>query len=378
MKTYRKYFPVTKKYIYFNHAGVSPLNTYTIEHLNNFIKEYVTNGSINYKKWLSNANVIRGMAADLINANNDEIAIIKNTTSGVLLVANGLNFKKGDNIIIPKKEFPANVYPWLNLKKKGVNVKFANWSEGRVRIKDLLNLIDNRTRLLSISHVQFTNGFRIDLEELGHQLKKKGVLFFVDAIQSMGVFDIDVKRDNIDYLAADSHKWLLGPEGVGFFYCKKGFLTKKMGTDNLEMSNFGYTSVVNSDDYLDYDMTLKPNAARFEEGSLNMLGVHAVLGSLKLINKVSSEKIRNNILSLTDYIVLNLKKKGFEIKSPREHENEKSGIVSFISKKRKSRDIYKRLMQNNCYVALRDNAIRISPHFYNTKEEADRFLGLLL
>ena len=143
------------------------------------------------------------------------------------------------------------------------------------------------------------------------------------------------------------------------------------------MSNFGYTSVLSSDDYLNYDMTLKPDASRFEEGSLNMLGIHAVLGSLKLTHKVTPEKMRNNILSLTDYIVDRLKRVACDIRSPRDREGEKSGIVSFVSKNWKTRDLYKRLMQNNCYVALRDCAIRISPHFYNNKEEADRFLDLI-
>jgi selenocysteine lyase/cysteine desulfurase len=368
---YRKHFKVTEKFIYFNHAAVSPLNTYALNYANKFLEDAVVNGSINYKNWLKNVDTAKDIAADLIKASSDEIAIIKNTTSGILLVANGLRLKPGDNIIIPEKEFPANVYPWLNLKKKGIEVRFAKWTDGRVLIDDLLKLIDKRTRLLSISHVQFTNGFKIDLEELGHHLKKKGVLFFVDAIQSMGVFDIDVKKCNIDFLAADSHKWLLGPEGVGFFYCKNSNL------DLLELDNFGYTSVINSDNYLDYNMTLRPDASRFEEGSLNMLGIHTALGSLKLIKEVTREKVKENIISLTDYLVDRLEGEGCTVRSPRRDDNEKSGIVSFVSKNHSTKKLYLKLMRNNCYVALRDNAIRLSPHFYNSTEEGARLIDLV-
>ncbi len=307
----------------------------------------------------------------MIGANANEIAIVNNTTSGILLAANGIDFKDGDNVIIPEKEFPANVYPWLNLKRKGVDVRFVKWSAGRVLIKDILGLIDSRTRLVSISHVQFTNGFRVNLEELGRELQKRGALFFVDAIQSMGVFDIDVKRDNIDFLAADSHKWLLGPEGVGFFYCKSDNL------DILNVTNLGYTSVVNSDDYLDYGMTLKPDASRFEEGSMNMLGIHAVRGSLRLQKEVTQSKVRSAVLELTDYLADNLRRIGCSIISPRRDDGEKSGIVSFVPKDRETKRLYAKLIGNNCNVAHRDNAIRLSPHFYNTISECDRLMSLL-
>ena len=367
---YREYFPTTKKYIYLNHAGVSPLNTYTLKYTNAFIEDALINGGNSHPKWMHNVKEAKSLSARIINAHPDEMAILKNTTSGMLTVANGLKFNKGDNIIIPEKEFPANVHPWLNLQKKGVNVKFVKWRDGRILIEDILNLIDERTRLVSVSYVQFLNGYRINLEELGHHLKKRNVLFFADVVQGMGVFDIDVKRDNIDFLSAGAHKWLLGAEGVGFFYCKNDNL------DMLDVHNLGYASVV-AEDYLDYSMTLKPNSSRFEEGCANMLGIHTTLGSLKLIEGVTVAKIRERILDITDYFAESLKNEGFDIKSPREHEGEKSGIVSFYSKKIDSKELFKKLTENNCYVALRDNAIRISPHFYNSKEEVARFMEIL-
>ncbi|MFC1855046.1 aminotransferase class V-fold PLP-dependent enzyme [Thermodesulfobacteriota bacterium] len=371
MEHYRDYFPVTKKMIYFNHAAVAPLSCLSIELANYFLEDSLINGSMNYPKWLKNVAELKRLASELINSSTDEIAIAKNTTSGILYVANGLDLQEGDNIIIPEKEFPANVYPWLNLKSKGVEVRFCKWNDGRIEIQDLLNLVDKNTRLLSISHVQFTNGFKIDLTVLGRELKKRGVLFFVDAIQSMGVFEIDVNKMNIDFLAADSHKWMLGPEGVGFFYCKKENL------DKLRLTNFGYTSVINSSDYLNYDMTLRPDASRFEEGSLNMLGIHAAIGSLKLINDVGISRICKSIIDLTDHLSQRLAEVGCKVLSPRYNEIEKSGILSFIPLNETTEELYKRLMQNNCYVALRDNAIRISPHFYNSLEEADKFIGIV-
>lgn len=367
---YRKYFPVTDNYLYFNHAGVAPLNTFAVGFLNSFINDYVANGSFHYTNWIKTVSDTKSMAANIINATPDEIAIVKNTTSGILLVANGLDFRPGDNVIVPEMEFPANVYPWLNLKKKGVEVRFAKWRDGRIEISDLLALIDSRTRLLSISFVQFSNGFRINLEELGHELKKRGVLLCVDAIQGMGVFDIDVKRDNIDFLSADSHKWLLGVDGVGFFYCRSENL------DKLEVTNLGYLSTVTTD-YLDYSTQLKPNASRFLEGSLNMIGIHAVYGSLKLISEVGVKNIRDKIIFLTDYLVDGLTRMNCKIISPRDWEGEKSGIVSFVSKNHDTNALYENLMKKNCFIALRNNAIRVSPHFYNSPKEIDTFLSYL-
>jgi len=371
MNKYQELFPVTKKYAYFNHAAVAPLSTYATNRANDFLEDSLVNGSINYMKWLANVAKAKNIAAQIVNAKPDEMAIVKNTTSGILLVANGLDFKTGDNVVIPEKEFPANVYPWLNLKDKGVEVRFVKWRDGRVVIEDLLENVDSRTRLVSISHVQFTNGFRVDLERLGYELKKRGVLLFVDAIQSMGVFDIDVKRDNIDFLAADSHKWLLGPEGIGHFYCSKDKL------DLLRLDNMGYTSVINSSDYLSYDTTLMPDSSRFEEGSLNMLGIHAALGSLELIKEVTREKIEERIINITDYLVDGLKSADCKIRSVRENDNEKSGIISFVPNKTKVGELYSKLMRDKIYVALRDNAIRLSPHFYNSTDEAGRLLKII-
>ncbi len=209
--SYCREFPVTQKCIYLDHAGVSPLPLRVKSAIETFLSEATNAGAFHYPKWSQQVVEIRRSCARLVHARPEEIAFVKSTSHGLSIVAKGLDWKPGDNVLIYEKEFPSNIYPWLNLQRKGVVVKIIPSRDGRIVIDDIEKLIDSRTRLLSLSSVQYANGFRIDLKKVGGLCRNKNVLFCVDAIQSLGVIPMDVKECNIDFLSADGHKWLLGP-----------------------------------------------------------------------------------------------------------------------------------------------------------------------
>ncbi len=232
-----------------------------------FLDESTEGGSFHYPEWAERIVEIRRACAQLINAGPEEIAFVKSTSHGLSIVAQGLDWRPGDNVLIYEKEFPSNIYPWLNLKSKGVEVRTIPSRDGRILFEDISRLINSRTRLLAISSVQFSNGFRIDLEKVGSLCRDKQVLLCVDAIQSLGMVPMDVKAFHIDFLSADAHKWLLGPEGIGIFYCSNGL------AERLSPPLIGWKSVQNEFAFDRPDFLLKTNCLRFEEGSMNLLGI---------------------------------------------------------------------------------------------------------
>ena len=203
-----------------NHAGVAPLSRQVQNAMVGFTEDATLHGAVHADDWAETAEVCRTRAAQLINANATEIAFMKNTTQGILIAANGIDWQAGDNIVTTAVEFPANVYPWWSLKERyGVSTRMVPERDGRIHIEDIASEIDERTRVLTISHVEFASGFRNDIEALGELCRERDIWFVVDAIQGLGVVEVDVKSCNIDILAADGHKWLLAPEGAAIFYC---------------------------------------------------------------------------------------------------------------------------------------------------------------
>lgn len=365
---YRTLFPVTERFIFFNHAGVSPISLNAAKVVQEFLTDYTRNGSVNSQRWERKAAQVRKDFARLIGADPGEVALVKNTSEGLSLVANGIGFKPGDNVVTPGLEFPANVYPWLNLARLGVSTRIVPARKGRVLIKDIDQAIDSHTRLVSVSSVEYSNGFRNDLEALGELCRGRGVYFCVDAIQSLGAIPMDVKRFNIDLLAADGHKWLLSPEGAGGFYCSKRVLS------DIHPAKVGWKSVVGARDYARIDFRLLGDAKKFEEGSLNLMTIAALGAELKLFLEVGLEAIEKKILSLTDHLIAGLRQLGFPIVSSL-YPRERSGIVAFLG--RDPEAVCRRLKRKRIIVSVRDGALRVSPHFYNSHEEVDRFLEVL-
>ena len=360
----RDQFPVTRNFIYFNHAAIAPISLIVKEQINECTEKYCTNGIVCNSEYLDIADRARLLAAQLINAKFSEIAFIKNTTQGIQIAANGIRWQSGDNILIPVNEFPANVFPWLNLAKKGVEVRFIPTKDGRFTAGEIAKYIDKRTRALSVSAVSFTNGFRCNLTEIGQLCKDMGIFFNVDAIQALGAVDIDVRQSKIDLLSADAHKWLLGPQGIGIVFISESML------ENLDVSNLGYKSMNEESDYLNYNIRLKSNASRFEEGTLNIFGIVGLKASLEMLLSIGIPMIESRLLELTNLLVQSLTEQSYIIRSFM-NDNERSGILSFHHKKYSTDTIYQHLLKAGVVCARRDGAVRLSPHFYNNYEDID-------
>ena len=368
---WRSEFPVTGTYVYMNHAGVAPLSKRVMAAMIGFVQDATVNGAVNVDSWMETAEICRSAAARLINADASEIAFMKNTTQGILLAANGIDWKEGDNVVTTAVEFPANVYPWWSLKERfGVETRMVPEHDGRINLDDLAAFIDNRTRVVTISHVEFASGFRNDLKAIGEICRERDIWFVVDAIQSLGVIEVDVKSCDIDILAADGHKWLLAPEGAAIFYCAKDKL------DRLINTNVGWSSVINPREFLDYDLTQKPDATRFEEGSYNTTGLYGLNAAIDLLCEVGISTIEGRVLELTSKLIKGLEDKGYRVTTPKD-DAERAGIVIFESETRTPMDIVERLQDNNIVTADRGSGVRVSPHFYNTEAEITQLLEVL-
>ena len=370
-QNWRAEFPVTETYTYMNHAGVAPLSRRVQTAMIAFLEDATVNGAVNAKLWEAEAEICRGAAAQLLNANTTEIAFMKNTTQGILIAANGIDWRAGDNVVTTAVEFPANVYPWWCLKERyGVQTQMVPERAGRIHVEDVAAAIDARTRVVTISHVEFASGFRNDIQALGEICRERDIWFVVDAIQSLGAIEVDVKSAKVDILAADGHKWLLAPEGAAIFYCADEKRERLINT------NVGWASVVNPRDFLNYDLTQKPDATRFEEGSYNSVGLYGLRAAIELLLEIGITAVERHLLELTGHLIAGLEAKGYRVITP-QADSERAGIVIFDSDRLTPTEIYEMLLAENIITAERGTGVRVSPHFYNTTSEIERLLEVL-
>ncbi|HEX2974119.1 MAG TPA: aminotransferase class V-fold PLP-dependent enzyme [Tepidisphaeraceae bacterium] len=370
-------FPILREWDFFNHAGVSPLPRCAADAIRIYAAQAESVAYLN-TGWYRDAEKLRILSASLINAHRDEIAFVKNTSEGIATVANGIAWQRGDRIVTTAVEYPANIYPWMDVAQRfGVELVMVpeeSIADGtrRVQLERILEAAGHpRTRLVALSHVEFASGQRHDLASIGAYCRTHGKLFCVDAIQSLGILPVDVQAMNIDYLSADGHKWMLGPEGAGIFYCRRQLLSK---THPLIV---GWLNVINPDDYGHYDFTLKPDAGRFECGSYNIPGLLGFKAALELLTSAGIPAIAQRIQQLTHRLILGLAGKGYQILSPRRND-EWSGIVSFVSTKHDHQEIFRKLRHDHkTEIAVREGRLRCSPHFYNTEEQIDRLIAHL-
>ncbi len=366
----RRQFPVRRNYVYLNHAAVSPFSKRVTAGLKQQVEEQESYGGRAEHLWEARAEEARKEAARLLGARQSEIAFVKNTTEGLNLFARGIRWKRGDNVVLPRVEFPANVYPWLALKADGVRLKFVAEHEGRIRLEDIERAVDRRTRVVAISFVEFLSGFRNDLASLGRMCRERGVYLVVDGIQGVGALKINPGRCGVDALSAGGHKWLLAPQGTGIFY-----LSARV-RDELRHPAPGWMSVVGWTDYYRFDYKLWPTSRRYESAQKNFLGITGLLESLKLINELGIAHIEKRILGLTDHLCRRLQRRGLKVLSPRGR-GEKSGIVSFHPGRQRAERVHEDLLGKGFVTSARNGRIRISPHFYNTFEEMDRLVRAL-
>jgi cysteine desulfurase / selenocysteine lyase len=368
--TLRDEFPITRNYNFMNHAAVSPLSRRSADAARRYLAQseesaYIRSG------FFKHVDRVRSQVALLINAKPDEVAFTKNTSEGISFVANGLSWQNGDNVVISNVEFAANVYPWQALRARGVQVRMVLEEDGRIPIERLIEAIDNRTRVVSISSVQYASGFRTDLATLGEFCQSKGVLLCVDAIQSLGAFPIDVKGMNIDFLAADGHKWLCAPEGAGLFYVRKEL------HGHLHPTTIGWLSMKEPFAFSKHQFEFHDSARRYEAGSYNMPGIYALGGAVELFLELGIENIAKRLLSLTDRLTAGLREKGYRVISSRVPA-EASGIVSFISDLHDHDQIQRHLEgEHRIVISVRSGRLRASPHVYNSEREIDQLVEML-
>jgi cysteine desulfurase/selenocysteine lyase len=363
---YQDEFPVAKNLIYLNHAAVAPLCRSSSEAMKWLAEDACQNGSLHYDTWMDCYSGLRSATAKLINATPEEIAIVKNTSEGIATVALGLEWKAGDRVVAFKEEFPANYYPWLRLESRGVQLTWLSIYDPLEKIAEAVQ----GARLLAISYVNYLSGHRVDLRAIGELCQQADCFYFVDAIQGMGAFPMDVEASHIDALAADGHKWMLGPEGNGVLYIRKKWL------DAIEPVEFGWTNSAAYNDYSSRDMTLRPDAGRYECGTLNTIGCFGQRASLEVLLKVGIDQVSAAIWARAHQLALGVKGKGYELF--REHtEQTGSGIVSFRHPTVDCRMIVSDLKRQKITAAPRQGWVRMSPHFYNSGAAIDEVLAAL-
>ena len=368
---FRQQFPVTRDWAFLDHAAVAPLPAAAVDALHEYAAVQSRNGVTAVRTWLDRIADTRRRAARLVNApDTDDIYFVPSTTYGIGVVAEGFPWRPGDNVVLPADEYPSNQYPWMNLAGRGVEVRSVPSRGGRVLVDDLRAAFTDRTRVLAVSAVEFATGFRTDLAALGQLCRDRGVFFFVDAIQMLGAFPLDVQALGVDALAADSHKWMLGPEGAGFGYIRRDWI------DRMHAIGVGSSSVVRPLDYSTIDFTLKPHAGRLEGGAMNVPGIAAMGASLGLLLDAGIENVERRVLELTDYLCDRAAAAGFEVFSGRAP-REKSGIVSLTVPGRPADAVARACRAAGVAVAPRGGRVRVSPHAYNTFAELDRFVEVV-
>ncbi|MBC8414616.1 MAG: aminotransferase class V-fold PLP-dependent enzyme [Nitrospira sp.] len=367
-----KEFQLEDGLIYLNHAAVSPWPKRTVEAVKEFAKANHFRGSLDYPAWLQVEDVLRSQLSELINApSKNDIALLKNTSEALSVVAYGLSWKNGDNIVSSDQEFPSNRIVWESLSPLGVKLKEADLCSTEHPEDALFALADENTRLITISSVQFATGIRLNLEKIGRFCKERRILFCVDAIQSIGAVRFDVQSIQADFVMADGHKWMLGPEGLAVFYSTPE--ARKL----LSLKQFGWHMTEQIGDFDRRDWTLAESGRRFECGSPNMLGIHALNASLSLLLEAGMDKIEKEVLKRTEYIFEALTKSpDWKLITP-VAPGSYAGIVTFSHTTLDNEKIFKILTGRNIFCSLRGGGIRLSPHFYTPLEHLDRVINIL-
>ena len=364
-------FPLHPSLCYLNHAAVSPWPKRCEQAVQDFSHENVQWGATHYPQWLQVEKNLRKQFQQLLNAPDwQDIALVKNTSEGLSMIAYGLDWKAGDTIIISDEEFPSNRIVWESLQNKGVNVKEVALA-GKDPEADIIAACDESTRLISLSSVQYASGFRLKLKTLGQYCKETGILFCVDAIQSLGAHVIDVKEIHADFVVADGHKWLLGPEGLAVFY------STDEARQRLSVNEFGWHMIEHAGDFNRKDWTVARSARRFECGSPNMLASHALSASLSLLLEVGMKTIERELESRVEHLIQKLDDHpNVTVISAREKER-RAGIVTFVHASLSGLELYQLLMGKQVICANRGGGVRFSPHFYTPIEVIDKAIAAI-
>lgn len=365
----RSLFPAYARSIYLNHAGVSPCSTRSVDAISAWARDLSENGVANEHEWEKQADRVRSLCARMISGEPDEIAFVRNTSHGLGLVAEGLDWKEGDEVAACiALEYPSNVYPWLHLRDRGVTVREIAPRDGGVVAEEVERAIGPRTKLVAVSSVQYATGHAADLDAIGEVCARKNVLLCVDGIQSVGQRPIDVKRSKIHFLSADSHKWMLGLPGIGFLY------VARQAIDRVRPVLVGWHSTTDAWNFDRALFELKPDASKLEEGSPSYTGIVGMGAGLEIILEKGLDHVRARIDALLERLDAGLREVGCET-SPTP--KDRAGILTFVHPGVSAADLHAHLTASGVVLSLRRGRLRASPHFMNTEEEIDRTVALV-
>ncbi len=371
---FRQQMPIARRFVYLDHAATAPLSGPASQAVQTWSRQAAELGDTVWLQWEEGVQQVRRTAAELIGAAPEEVALVPNTTAGINLVAEGFPWREGDNVVTLANEFPSNQYPWMNLAGRGVEARRVPVEGGQVDLDRLADACDGRTRIVSVSWIGYASGWRMDLDALVALAHEHGALVFLDAIQGLGVFPIHVGRVGVDFLAADGHKWLLGPEGAGLFFVRREHLPR------LRPLSVGWNSVVHAHDFSRIELCLRPDAARYEGGSRNMAGHLGLGASLQLLAgmglSADRSALADRVLALTDYAVNRLEAIGAAVQSCR-RASHRSGILAFALPGSDPVDLRRRCLQASVVLSVRGGNLRISPHAYNDETDIDRLIEVL-
>jgi cysteine desulfurase/selenocysteine lyase len=368
----RSLFSHVGQVVYLNHAAVSPPPAKTVEAVSAQMRDVAEHGSLNYRKWVAVKERARRTAAEMLGARPEQVAFTRNTSDGLSTVANGLNWRAGENVVTFRREFPSNVYPWLRLREAfGVEVRFCEERGGRVDVDEMLSLIDDRTRVVAVSQVQYGSGYRADLERLGRAARARDALLVVDVVQAMGALPVNVEAQLMDAAAGACHKWLLTPEGVGLLYLSD------RARERIRPTLVGWTSVPRPEERDNFEQGWARGALAWETGTAPTALIHGLEASLSLLLETGVERIAAHLLELTDYLCERLRGRGYEVVSSR-LPAEKSQIVCLRPRGEwTALALYSHLKKQNIVTAPRGERLRVAPHLYNTAEEIEALLSAL-
>ncbi len=369
-KSFRDQMPVARKWAYFDHASVSPLSQRVHVALAKWLMEATQEGNTVWSDWKRRVEHARDVGARLLGADRGEIALVNNTTWGISAVAEGFPWKSGENVVLLDNEFPSNQYPWLNLRSRGVEIRRIPTDQGRLSLSRLREACDSGTRIVALSWVGFSSGYRVDPGEVAELVHRQGALFLMDAIQGLGAFPLDVHATGIDFLAADGHKWLLGPEGAGYLYIRREHL------DLLRPIGVGWNSVRHAHDFAHIELDMRDSAERYEGGSQNMAGFIGLAASVEHLLEIGPARIAERILFISEEACRRLREIGANIVSCRD-EQHASGIVSFDLPRQDPVALRQNALNRGVALSARNGHLRISPHFYNDDSDIDRLIEVL-
>jgi selenocysteine lyase/cysteine desulfurase len=362
LKKMREQFPVTNNKVFLNHAAESPLPKPVVEAVSKYANEFSNSG----KTSIDCNDGGKPYFAKLVGAKAGEIALIENTSVGINIAANVLDYPPGSKIVTTDLEYPSVVYPWLR-RSLGVKVHYVKNVHGRVLLDDMEKAVDDKTVAVAISHVEYVNGFRNDLRVLSEIVHEHGAYLIVDAIQSVGTMQVEVKRDDVDFLMAACYKWLLSPHGAAYLYVKDELIEK------FEPPFVGWASVkqemFDTADFYDiWNLNLSKTASRFEVGTPCTISFVGAAEAMKMLLHYGIENVRKRIMKLTDHLIEDVEDLGLKLQTPKEKQS-RSGIVNF--EMNRPQKLVEKLEKKGIVVSVRANGIRVSPHYYNTEEEID-------